>query len=103
MGHELRNLYDAIVAYLTSSILRDRSTVGFNPETSRWVISFEKLSESEFNDIFNVSYRLGLNPAQWDVSGNSEERHRTIRIVGLTSTQARDFARAVAARFQVRA
>src|SRR5437879_452603 len=82
--------------------LRDRFTVGFNPETSRWVISFEKLSESEFNDIFNVSSRLGLDPTQWDVSGKAE-RHRTIRIASLTSTQARDFARAVAARFQGRA
>ena len=103
MGHELRNLHDAIVAYLTSSTLRDRFTVGFNPETSRWVISIEKLSESEFNDTFNVSSRLGLDPTQWDVGGISEERHRTIRIAGLASTQARDFARAVAAHFQGRA
>lgn len=101
MGHELRNLHDTIVAYLAGSTLRDRFTVGFNPETSRWVISLEKLSESEFNDIFNISSRLGLDPAQWDVGGNSEERHRTIRIAGLTSTQARDFARAVAHVFRV--
>ena len=73
--------------------------MGFNPETSNWVISFERLSQREFNEISNVSSRLGLDPTQWDVGGNPKERHKTIRIAGLPSTQARDFARAVAARF----
>jgi hypothetical protein len=102
MGHELRNLHDALVTYLTSSTLKNRFTVGFNPETSHWVIGFEKLSETEFKDIFSVASRLGLDPTQWHVSGNSEERQRTIRIVGLTSTLARDFIRAVALRFKIR-
>jgi hypothetical protein len=101
MKHDLRNLHDALVTYLTGSKLKNRFTVGFNPETSRWIIGFEKLSETEFNDIFSVSSRLGLDPSQWDVSGNPGDRQRTIRIAGLTRTQAREFARAVTARFHV--
>jgi hypothetical protein len=100
MRHDLRNLHDALVTYLTGSKLKNRFTVGFNPETSRWVIGFEKLSESEFNDICNVSARVGSKPTQWDVSGDSGS-NRTIRIAGLTRTQARDFTRAVTARFRV--
>jgi hypothetical protein len=99
MRHQLRNLHDALVAYLASSTLKKRCTVGFSPETSRWIISFEKLSEGEFNDISNVASRLGLDSTQWDVTGTSED-NKTIRIAGLTSTQARDFARAVATQFK---
>ena len=102
MRHELRNLHDALVTYLTGSTLRAKFTVGFNPETSRWLISFGKLSETEFDDILNISSRLGLDSTQWDVSGNPGDRERTIRIADLTNTQAREFARAVAARFQIR-
>jgi len=98
--HRLRNLHDAIEVRLAGSRLKDRFSVGFNPETSRWVISFEKLSQKEFNEISNASSRLGLDPTQWDVGGNSKERRKTVRIVGLTTTNARDFARAVAVRFQ---
>jgi hypothetical protein len=39
MRHDLRNLHDALVTYLAGSKLKNRFTVGFNPETSRWVIS----------------------------------------------------------------
>ncbi len=74
--------------------------MGFNPETSRWVISFEKLSQNEFNEVSDVFSLLGLDPTQWDAGGNAKERHRTVRIAALASTQARDFARAAAARFQ---
>jgi hypothetical protein len=98
--HRLRNLHDAIEMRLAGSRLKDRFSVGFNPETSRCVISFERLSQSEFNDISNVSSRLGLDSTQWDIGGNLKERRRTVRIAGLTTTHARDFARAVAARFQ---
>lgn len=85
---------------LAGTRLKDRFSVGFNPETSRWVISFEKLSQKEFNQISDVSSRLGLDSTQWDVSGNLKECRRTVRIAELTTTNARDFARAVAARFQ---
>jgi hypothetical protein len=100
MRHQLQNLHDALVTYLEGSALKSRFTVGFNPDTSRWVITFDKLSETEFNDIFSVSSRLALDPTQWDVSGNAGEAQRTIRIAGLTNTQARDFARAAAAQFK---
>lgn len=98
--HRLRNLHDAIELHLAGTRLKDRFSVGFNPETWRWVISFERLSQKEFNEISNVSSRLGLDSTQWDVSGNLKECRRTVRIGELTTTHARDFARAVVARFQ---
>jgi hypothetical protein len=103
MKHHLRILNDALVIYLKRSTLKNRFAVGFNPEISRWVISLDKLSETEFNDIFTLSSRLGLDSTQWDISGNADEPLRTIRIAGLTNTQARDLVRAVALRFKSRA
>ena len=98
--HRLRNLSDAIEMRLADTRLKDRFSVGFNPETSRWVISFEKLSQKEFNEILDVSSRLGLDPTQWDIGGNLKEHRRTVRIAGLTTTHARSLAIAVAAHFQ---
>ena len=98
MKRESRNLHDAMVARLASSTLRNRFNVDFNEETSHWEISFNRLSEDEFNVIFAVRLRVSTN---WHLGGNSG--HRTIRIIGIPGSQARDFARAVAARFQGRA
>jgi hypothetical protein len=91
-----RNLYDAMVARLTRSTLRHRFDINFNEETLRWEISFNQLSEEEFNLIFLV--RLRAASSRWRLGGNSG--HRTIRIIGLTGGQARDFSRAVALRFR---
>ena len=99
MGHESRNLRDAMVARLASSTLRDRFSVDFNAETSHWEISFNKLSEAELNDIFAVPFRL---VPDWGLGHNSEPGHRAIRIRGLIGSQAREFARAVTALFRIR-
>ena len=96
----LRNLYDAIVARLRSSKLRDRFSVGFNPETLRWVITFQNLSDQEFDVISGIPSRLASDSVQWDVAENSEGGHKTIRVGGLTDTQAREFVSAVATRFK---
>lgn len=90
--HRLRNLHNAVELYLAGSRLKKRFSVGLNPTTLRWTISFEKLAPKEFTEISNVSSRFGLN--QMD-----KTRHKTILVIDLTSTQTRDFARAVAARF----
>jgi hypothetical protein len=99
----LRNLHDAIVARLRGSTLRDRFSVGFNPETLRWVISFQSLSDAEFDVISDMPFRLGSNSVQWDIAENSEGGHKTLRVGRLTDTQAREFVSAVAARFRGRA
>jgi len=100
--HEARlhTLHDAIVARLRSSILKNRFSLGFNPETIRWVLSFQSLSDGEFDVISGMPFRLGCNSVQWDVAESSEGGHKTIRVGGLTDTQAREFVSAVAARFQ---
>jgi len=100
MGHESRNLRDAMVARFTRSTLRDRVSVDFNTETSHWEIGFSRLSEDEFNALFAVPFRLA--PTTWELGDKSESGHRAIRIRGLTGSQARDFARAVAALFRIR-
>ncbi len=96
----LRNLHDAIVARLRNSTLNDRFSLGFNPETLRWVISFQSLSDAESDAISGMPFRLGSNSVQWDAAENSEGGHKTIRVGVLTDTQAREFVIAVAARFQ---
>lgn len=93
-----RNLHDAMVARLANSPLRNRFKANFNEETSHWEISFSRLSEDEFNLIFAI--RLRLASTHWHLSGNSG--HRTIRIIGLTGSQTRDFTRAVALRFRIK-
>jgi hypothetical protein len=100
MGHESRNLRDAMVARFARSALRDRVSVDFNTETLQWEISFSGLSEDEFNALFAVPFRIV--PTTWELGDNSESGHRVIRIRGLTGSQARDFARAVTARFRIR-
>jgi len=96
----LRTLHDAIVARLRNSLLKDRFTVGFNPETLRWVIGFQSLSDAEFDVISGMPFRLGLNSVRWDVAENAEGGHKTILVEGLTDTQAREFVSAVATRFK---
>jgi hypothetical protein len=96
----IRNLHDAIVARLQASKLRNRFSVGFNPETLRWVIGFQRLSDAEFDLISGVPSRFNSHSVQWDVAENSEGGHKTIRVGGLTDTQAREFVSAVATRFK---
>ena len=74
--------------------------MGFTPETSRWVIGFQSLSDAEFDVISGMQFRLGSNLVRWDVTENAEGDHKTILVGGLTDTQAREFVSAVAARFQ---
>jgi hypothetical protein len=96
----LRTLHDAIVARLRNSLLRDRFSVGFNPETLRWVIGFQSLSVVEFDLISGMPFRLGSKSVQWDVVENAEGGRKTILVGGLSDTQAREFASAVATRFK---
>jgi len=74
--------------------------VGFTPETSRWVIGFQSLSDAEFDVISGMQFRLGSNLVRWDVTENAEGDHKTILVGGLTDTQAREFVSAVATRFK---
>lgn len=96
-GHEPLNLRNAMVAQLAGSTLRDRFTIEFNAETSHWEISVFNLSEDELNGLFAVPFRLA--PTKWNLG--VELDHRAIRIRGLTGSQARDFTRAVRARFRI--
>ena len=74
--------------------------MGFNPETLRWVIGFQSLSDAEFDVISGMQFRLGSNLVRWDVTENAEGDHKTILVGGLTDTQAREFVSAVATRFK---
>src|SRR5207302_8888378 len=87
----LRTLHDAIVARLRNSLLKDRFTVGFNPETLRWVIGFQSLCDAEFDVISGMPFRLGLNSFQWDVAENAEGGDKTILVEGLKDTQEGEF------------
>jgi hypothetical protein len=99
MRHGSRNLHDVMVAILAKSLLKGRFSLELDPQTSHWDIGFNDLSEDEFRSIFPFAFRAG--PIKWDL-GNSENSHKAIRVSYLTNTQSRDFARAVAARFQVK-
>jgi hypothetical protein len=74
--------------------------VGFNPETLRWVIGFQSLSDAEFAVISVMPFRLGSNSVQWDVAENAQGGRKTILVGGLTDTRAREFVSAVATRFK---
>jgi hypothetical protein len=89
-----------MVHRLTNSTLRNRFSVGFNPETSRWNISFHNLSDDEFNIILGIRSQLGSNLTKWDLGGTLGEAQQAIRAERLTNTQARGFTHAVAARFR---
>ena len=99
----LHTLHDAIMARLRGSTLTERSSVAFNPETFRWVLSFQSLSDAEFDVISGMRFRFGSSSVQWDAAENSEDGHKTIRVGGLTDTQAREFVTSVTARFNGRA
>jgi hypothetical protein len=90
-------LHEAMVARLARTSLRDRFSIGLNPETLRWVISFENLSETEFNNVLEVPTLQRPESAQWDVG---KEAGKAIRVANLTDTQAREFVSAVATRFK---
>jgi hypothetical protein len=97
--HKIRNLHEALSLQLTNSTLKDRFSVGFNPQSSRWTISFNKLSDSEFKLILDILSRLRSGSTQCDVGG-SDDAQKTTRVGGLTNTQAREFAHALATRFR---
>ncbi len=90
-------LHEAMVARLARSALRDKFNIGLNPETLRWVISFNNLSETEFNTVLNVPALQRSNSSQWDVG---TEAGKAIRVANLTDTQARELVSAVAMRFK---
>ena len=90
-------LHEAMVARLAHSRLRDRFSIGLTPETLRWVISFNNLSEAEFSIILEVPALQRSDSTQWDVG---DEAGKAIRVTNLTDTQAREFVSAVATRFK---
>jgi hypothetical protein len=95
----LLNLHDAIVARLESSRLKNRFSVGFNQETLRWILDFERLSDNELDAIFNLSFHVCSDRNQSSAAVASDAEHRAVHMTGLTSTEVRDVARAVATQF----
>jgi hypothetical protein len=90
-------LHEAMGARLARTSLRDRFSIGLNPETLHWVISFNDLTETEFNIILQVPALQKPESTQWDVG---KEAGKVIRVANLTDTQAREFVSAVATRFR---
>jgi hypothetical protein len=96
----LRNLHDAIVARLQSSRLKNRFSVGFNQETLRWILDFERLSDNELDAIYNLSFHVCSDRNYSSAAvAHSDAEHRAVHTTGLTSTEVRDLARAVATQF----
>jgi hypothetical protein len=96
----LRNLHDAIIARLQRSRLKNRFSVGFNQETLRWLLEFESLAENELDGIFDLSVRVCSDRAEQGAAAHSDEGHKAVYVSGLTSTEVRDLARAVARHFR---
>ena len=97
MNRRPRILHEAMVARLTRSTLKDRFSVGLNPETFRWAINQNSLSETELNTILDVPAIQKLESSQCDVV---KEPGKTIRIANLTDTHVREIVNAVATRFK---
>jgi hypothetical protein len=98
----LRNLHDAIVARLQGSRLKNRFSVGFNQETLRWLLEFESLAEDELDAIYDLSIRVCSDRAEQGALAHSDEEHKAVHVSGLTNTEVRDLARAVARQFRAR-
>jgi len=96
----LRNLHDAIVARLEKSRLKNRFSVGFNQETLRWLLEFERLSDAELNTIRDLSVRVCPDRTRGNAVAQADDEHKAVHMAGLTSTELRDFARAVAVHFR---
>jgi hypothetical protein len=95
---ENQKLRDTLVAILASTTFvqgdKQRYSVDFNSETSRWEIPFNDLSAEEFTGVIDAARASVSSDAKFNFGD------KAIRVANLKNGEAEGFARAVAREFQ---
>ena|ERR1700674_3120762 len=96
----IEKLRDRLVAILASTTFvkgdKQRFSVEFNSETSRWEIPFNELSAEEFTCVIDAARASVSSDAKFNFTDNA------IRVANLKDREAEGFARAVARDFQAK-